>query len=141
MPRTPTYALSKKERMAHLDLLWDSITELSSKKEIIRFFEDLLSDSEMTTLARRILVAKELLSGKGYDEIVKEHGVGKSTVARVQLWLAHGLNEAQKQYAKKRGRKKTDRPPYPIDPYSFEGLKKRYPLHFLLFRMLNKDGQ
>lgn len=88
--------LNTKERQELLNLLWNSVEQLRTKKEIKNFFKDLLSESEAIMLARRILIARELLKGKTYREIMKEFGVGDSTVASVHHWLESGFGGYEK---------------------------------------------
>lgn len=82
--------LNIKEKQELLNLLWTSVEQSRTKKDIENFFKDLLSESEAIMLARRILIAKELLEGKTYEEIMKKFGVGQSTVRNVRLWLESG---------------------------------------------------
>lgn len=88
--------LNSKQKMELLDLLWTSIEQLKNREEIKNFFKDLLSESEAIMLARRILIAKELLKGKTYQDIMKEFEVGNSTVASVHHWLSCGFGGYEK---------------------------------------------
>lgn len=140
MPRVNAKSISPQEKEKYLDLLWTSILTLKTKEEVKNFFKDLLSEQETIMIARRILIAKELLQGKGYDQIREEHRVGKSTIASVQHWLMHGFGgfektskEIKKSAKQNRGRGKKH---YEYaDPFSIKGLKKRYPLHFFLLNL------
>lgn len=101
----------------------------------------MLSESEAIMLARRIQVAKMLLEGKKYEEITKELHVGPDTVGRVQQWLTAGFGgykkavEAFKRVLEQRVRKKETRIP---KPYSFEWVKKKYPMYFLLSNLMDQ---
>lgn len=88
--------LNTKERQNLLNLLWTSVESLRTKNDIKDFFKDLLSESEAIMLARRILIARELLREKTYQEIMKEFGVGNSTVASVHHWLESGFGGYEK---------------------------------------------
>lgn len=88
--------LSLKERAELLELLWRSVEQLKTKKEIKNFFKDLLSQSEAIMLARRILIARELLKDRTYEDIMKEFEVGKSTVCSVHHWLESGFGGYEK---------------------------------------------
>lgn len=138
--------LSSKEKMELLDLLWTSIEQLKTREEIKNFFKDLLSESEAIMLARRILIARELLKGKAYDEIMKEFGVGRSTLASVNQWLNSGFGgyeKALEKYEKRLKRRKDsierakeiDRLTS-VDAGSFTALRRRYPGHFLLLNLI-----
>lgn len=100
MAKFNTRQLNPQERIQLLDLLWTSTAKLKSQEEIKNFFKDLLSESETIMLARRILIAQELLKGKTYDEIIKKYKVGKSTVANVYRWLDSGFGGYKKTLKK-----------------------------------------
>lgn len=88
--------IDSKQRMELLDLLWTSIAELEDREGVKNFFKDLLSESEALMLARRILIAKKLLEGYGYGEIMKDLKTGKSTIANVHRWLISGFGGYEK---------------------------------------------
>jgi len=138
-------ALDSNSKMKYLDLLWTSIAQLETREEVKQFFKDLLSESESIMLARRIEVAKRLLEGQSYDEITRELNVGKDTIGRVQRWLTSGFGgyekavngfkkEVERRFSKSSKIAKRD-------PYSFGWIKQKYPLHFLLFNLLNKGAK
>jgi len=119
---------------------------LKSREEIKNFFKDLLSESEAIMLARRILIARELLKDRTYEEIVKDFGVGKSTVCSVHQWLQSGFSgygKALENYEKrikqrKKGierAKEIDRLTS-VDAASFTALRRKYPGHFLLLNLI-----
>ncbi len=141
MPRTNPRKLDPKIRMKYLDLLWTSIAELKSREEVRNFFKDLLSETESVMLARRLLIAQYLLTGKGYDEISVELKTSHATIASVHRWLISGFGGYENAIKKfetvvaKRfgGKEKANK----AIPYSFEWVKRKYPLHFLLFNLLS----
>lgn len=122
--------------MKYLDLLWTSIAALKSRDEVKNFFKDLLSESESIMLSRRIMIAKHLLEGLTYDEIKVRLKVGDGNIAKVHDWLVSGFGgyeKAIKEFNRtldKRGINKISSP-----PLSFDWLRKKYPLHFLLFNL------
>lgn len=144
MPRVQPQNVSNKERVLLLDLLWTSIAELTSRDEVRAFFKDLLSETEAIMLARRIRIAQLILSGKSYVQIEKELKTSQSTIAGVQRWLTAGgqgyevaIQRFEKVFAKtSREAKNKARQ---IEPYSFEWLRRRYPLHFLLFNLIEAN--
>jgi TrpR-related protein YerC/YecD len=133
--------LDSNSKMKYLDLLWTSIAQLETRDEVKRFFKDLLSESEAVMLARRIEIAKRLLEGEAYDNIANKLGVGKDTIGRVREWLTSGFGGYEKaidgfdKELKKRFKnpKNISKP----EPYSFDWLKRKYPLHFLLFNLID----
>ncbi len=133
--------LDSSSKMKYLDLLWTSIAQLETRDEVKQFFKDLLSESEAIMLARRIEIAKCLLEGESYDNIANKLGVGKDTIGRVQEWLASGFGGYEKAIGGfNKALKKRFKNPKNInkpEPYSFDWLKQKYPLHFLLFNLID----
>lgn len=140
MPRVNLKSIDSNSKMKYLDLLWTSISQLKTREETKRFFKDLLSESEAIMLARRIEIAKRLIEGESYDSIAQDLKVGKDTIGRVQRWLVSGFGgyekavngfkkELDRRFSKSARRDKSE-------PYSFNWIKQKYPLHFLLFNLL-----
>ena len=133
--------------MKYLDTLYTAISSLNSREEIKKFLRDLLTESERVMMGRRIIIAQRLLEEKSYLEIKQELGVGMDTIMRVHRWLEDDIDGYEKVVKKlekvfESRQEKRDRA-Y-LDPFSFEGLKKRYPLHFFLFNLfddLNKKNK
>jgi TrpR-related protein YerC/YecD len=132
--------LDHSERAKYLDLLWTSIAGLETRQEVKNFFKDLLSESEAVMLARRILIAKMLLEGKTYLEIMDELGAGVDTIGRVSQWLNSGFGgyeKAIKAFERALAHRKEVEDSKHLEPYSFAWLKNKYPLHFLFFNLLD----
>ena len=133
--------------MRYLDTLYTAISSLKSREEVKRFLRDLLTESERLMMGRRIIVAQRLLEDKSYIEIKQELGVGMDTIIRVHRWLEDDVDGYEKVVKKlekifESRQEKIDKA-Y-LDPFSFEGLRKRYPLHFFLFNLfddLNKKNK
>ncbi|MEK9209420.1 MAG: YerC/YecD family TrpR-related protein [Patescibacteria group bacterium] len=143
MARVNPRNLDGVERKEYLDLLWTSIAGLKTREEVKSFFKDLLSEGEAIMLARRIRIAQSLLEGEIYDDIMKEFKAGKATVSKVHQWLISGfggyektIKKFEKELERRAGiiKKKQKQ----MEPFSFEWLKKKYPLHFLLFNLLDR---
>jgi len=139
--------LNNGDRMRYLDTLYTAVSSLNSREEVKKFLRDLLTESERIMMGRRIIVAQRLLEDKSYLEIKQELGVGMDTIMRVHRWLEDDIDGYEKVVKKlekvfESRQEKRDRA-Y-LDPFSFEGLKKRYPLHFFLFNLfddLNKKNK
>ena len=143
MPRSKPKDLDPKVLMKYLDLLWTSIAELKTRDEVKSFFKDLLSQTEAVMLARRILIAQHLLAGKGYEEIAMEMKTSYVTIGHINRWLISGFGgyenavkgfekAVEKRFKKYEGKSGSDM------PYSFGWLKKKYPMHFLLFNLMSE---
>lgn len=113
-----------------------------------KLLKDLLTRSEIVMLARRIRIARKLLTeDKPIDQISRELKAGITTVRSVDYWLNDKFDayrdvippllqkaqEKNKKLATKKGRQ------IPYDPYSMRGLRIRYPAHFGLLNMLLGD--
>jgi hypothetical protein len=82
------------------------------------------------------MIAKYLLEGLTYEEIKTRLKVGDGNIAKVHSWLVSGFGGYEKAIQEfnkaldKRGFNKTS-----LSPLSFGWLRKKYPLHFLLFNL------
>ena len=132
--------IKKEDKINYLNYLYHAFTDLKSPEEIENFLKSLLTESEQIMFGRRLFIAKMILEGKTYDEIIEKLHVGADTIGRVHGWLTGASldhiktikNLEKKLYSQKSSSQKK----YP-EPFSFEWLKKRYPLHFLLFNLVD----
>jgi TrpR-related protein YerC/YecD len=145
MPRTQPKSISKEELHGFLDEFWTMVATLETKDEVKRFFRDLLSETEALMLARRVRIAKMLLQGISYEEIAETLHTGEGTIASVHRWLQSGFGGYTKSLPRleqelKKNTKKRERQLQSYEPYSFEWLKRRYPLYFLLFNLFDPSS-
>jgi len=111
-----------------------------------KFLRDLLTESERIMVGRRIVIASKLLKKESYDDIIFDLKVGADTIFRVHKWLkdeVKGYEKAIEKFEKivKDREEKFNRKRKEIDDYymnPFGRLKKRYPLHFLLYNLFDK---
>jgi TrpR-related protein YerC/YecD len=134
--------LEGKDRTKYLDTLYTAMSSLKSKEEMKSFMRDLLTESERVMLGRRILIAKMLLEGKIYAEIVQEMKVGMDTIMRVHRWLEDentGYEKAIKELNQSLKIRKEKVEKYRNYPSTeFGRIKRRYPLHFFLFNLIDE---
>lgn len=71
-------------------LLIRAILSLRDEEECRAFLEDIATLTEIQALAHRLEVAKLLLDGRTYQEVVNETGASTATVSRVKRALYHG---------------------------------------------------
>lgn len=132
--------VKKEDKVKYLDSLYSIITSLKSREEIENFLKHLLTESEQIMIGRRLLIAKGLLEDKSYDEIIDELHVGADTITRIHRWLAQMPDNHEKSIKnlekKLYSKKPKSEGSYP-EPLSFAWLKKKYPLHFLLFNLID----
>lgn len=125
--------LGEKERVTTLDALYTAAGTVRGRTAMKQFLKELLTESERIMLGRRILIARLLLSGASRREVATRLGTSLRTIDTVQKWLAkqmpgyHSAIEAMEEECVKREFKKK------YATSMIFRLKKRYPLHFLLF--------
>lgn len=137
--------LSKEDRIRTLDALYTAASHARGRTEMKAFLRDLLTESERVMLGRRILIARDLLARKSFEDIGAEMHVSSRTIAKVQRWLLDqfpGYEKAlagmEKEFAGRIRRtqqsanvSKINRRLYATS--AIYRLKKKYPIHFLLF--------
>lgn len=96
MARTPYLKEKRPDRLPQWleqDLVFDLINafvEAKSSRDVTLLLRDLFTTKEIRNLAKRLRIAKRLLSGKKYDEIVGELHCSIGTIAKVRIWLDSG---------------------------------------------------
>ncbi|MBU6323671.1 MAG: hypothetical protein KGI41_02175 [Patescibacteria group bacterium] len=125
--------LSEQERIKTLDTLYTAASGVRGRDGMKQFLKGLLTESERVMLGRRIIIARLLLQGADYREIAERLGAGHATIRMVEHWLSgqlpgyeSAIQEAEKEFGKREFKKK-------YATSMLFRLKKRYPLHFLLF--------
>lgn len=141
MARKQPKSIPYNERKQMLSTLWTMIALLETRDDVENFFRDLLSETEAIMLARRIMIATHLLEGASYDDICTDLKASPVTVASVHRWLQQGrgyqnllpkLQKEQERQEKVLEKKFASREQSP-----FEWMKRKYPLHFLLFNLID----
>lgn len=129
--------LADQARIETLDALYTAAGTIHGRDAMKLFLRDLLTESERIMLGRRILIARRLLENANYRDIANELKVGNDTIQRVERWLGDQLPgyekaiEGLKEELNKRAKKREEKQLY-AESMLFR-LKKKYPLHFLLF--------
>ena len=127
--------LTRAERIQTLDMLYTAASTIKGRDAIKLFLRDLLTPSERLMLGRRIWIARLLLTGESRMEICRKLTVGPNTVWRVGKWLNDqmpGYEQALAGLEKEMDRRAIQRE-IKENPFGYAALKKKYPLHFLLF--------
>ncbi len=134
--------LGEKEVIKTLDTLYTAASSIQGRDAVKLFLKDLLTPSERIMLGRRVIIARMLLSGVTHVDIVERLGVGFDTIARVQKWLSDqmpGYEQAIRKMEEEFEKRKSNKMYATSALYR---LKKKYPLHFLLFPTpKSKDGK
>lgn len=72
------------------DLIFDLINafaQANTPTYSALLLQDLLTENEVANLAKRLRIAKLLLAGSTYREVIQEVHVSHATVAKVNMWL------------------------------------------------------
>lgn len=125
--------LTDKERIETLDALYTAASTLKGRDATKRFLKDLLTPSEGIMLGRRILIARELIAGTKRNDIMAVMKVGPDTVWRVQRWLEDAMPGYEDVIQEMNKIHLARKPKSPPQLGTLAYLKKKYPLHFLLF--------
>ena len=129
--------LSREHRIEVLDALYTAAASVKGRADMKLFLRDLLTESERIMMGRRIVIARKLIDGATSRDIESDMGVGRDTVGRVHRWLHDQFPgyekaiEGMRRDIKKRQRHRDDK--YLYATSALYRLKKKYPLHFLLF--------
>lgn len=131
MGKVRPHTIDPKEKFQAVDSLFDVISKLKTKQEIVDFFLGLFTQSESLMMARRIQVARMLLDGKNYEEIQRKLKVGSQTVHATYCWLHKG-DEKYTAWLKSRVIKIEDKNKSKSKNKSrqtYESLLDKYPYH------------
>ena len=70
--------------------LYETILKIETVEECVQFFEDLCAISELSALEQRFDVARELIKGRVYSDILTTTGASSATISRVNRMLRDG---------------------------------------------------
>lgn len=70
--------------------LYDAVLSLKNEEQCRLFFEDLCTIKELETMSQRLQVAKMLIGGSTFNEIVAATGASTTTISRVNRCLNYG---------------------------------------------------
>lgn len=90
MPRVSQIQIDAKRLNYFISNLWNTITLIENRAEAIAFLKQVLTPTEVRMLAKRIQVAKMLLEGYKYQDIIPHVRVTSGTIASVNNQLQFG---------------------------------------------------
>ena len=131
--------LTELEKKVFLGEFYDMIALLKNRDEVKQFFKDLLTLSEVVMISRRLQIAKMLLEGYTYREVQDKLKAGVPTIVSVERWLNQGFGGYKNIIGRHKKKKKKIKEYEPVTPFSLKHLRKKYPLHFLLYNLAKKD--
>ncbi len=85
-------AMNVKLKNQENDMLVRALLSLKTEDECYAFLEDILTISELKSIAQRLMVARMLDQGKTYDEVEKATGASSATISRVKRCLGFGAD-------------------------------------------------
>lgn len=78
------------EKRKDFDIFFESVLSLKDKEQCRIFFEDICTIKELDTITQRLEVAKMLMGGSTFNEIVNATGASTTTISRVNRCLRYG---------------------------------------------------
>lgn len=123
------HKLSKLERESIVLELIEAFVNCKTIEEAAMFAQDLLTESELSFISRRLRIAKLLLQNKTYEQIQDVLHVSQTTIAKIAFWLHH-RGEGFRIIIKKlptENVKNSDS----LMQSSWVSLKRQYPAYFL----------
>ena len=121
--------LSKSERESIILELIEAFVNCKTIKEAAMFTQDLLTESELSFISRRLRIAKLLLQDKTYEEIQDLLHVSQTTIAKIAFWLNH-RGEGFRNIIRKLPNKVVETYD-PLMQSPWASLKRQYPAYFL----------
>lgn len=71
-------------------LLYETFLNLKTPKDVEDFLLDLCSKDEIKSMAQRIMVAKLLMEGETYEQIISKTDLSSTTLSRVSKCVKNG---------------------------------------------------
>jgi len=122
------------EDLAHKACI-EAAKRMKGDMPALMLVEQLLTKEERIRIGRRLLIAQAILHGKTRYEINELLSVSPNTYTQVIKWLNKDFSEYTPKPKKVSGPKKTKEF---SKPFTYEDMKRRYPMHFLLFTAAEK---
>ena len=95
----------KKERNREM---YEALLSLKNVDEVMKFFDDLCTVTEIVAMEQRFQVAVCLSKGMIYNDILSETGASSTTISRVSRCLNYGGGGYEKVIARLEEREKSD---------------------------------
>jgi TrpR-related protein YerC/YecD len=71
-------------------LLYETLANINTEKEVKAFLQDLLTPQEIEQFSQRVTSAKLLMEGKTYNEVIDETNISTATLSRVSRCVQFG---------------------------------------------------
>jgi len=120
-------------------VIQDAMVRLGNPHSAQNFISDVLTQQERLTIGRRILIARLFVEGYSGAEIADVMPVSPNTLSRIRRWhetdIPYAAIPSPRETTHQSRPKRTSKADYGA-PFSFERLRKQYPMHFLLFNLV-----
>ncbi len=73
-----------KKNQEMIDHFMEAVMTLRTQEECYKFFGDVCSSDELNKIARRVRIAKMIVDGRTYREILEETNTSNPTVSRIK---------------------------------------------------------
>ncbi len=90
MPRVSQIQIEAKRMAYFISNLWNTVTLIENREEAVIFLKELLTPTEVRMLAKRVQIAKMLLEGYKYGDIIPHVRVTSTTISSVNNQLQFG---------------------------------------------------
>ena len=107
----------------------EALARLHTSEEVLPFLTDLLTKNEVTTLTKRLQIARMLLEGKDYRAIERGLRTSHGTISRVAEWLAES-GEGFRMVAERIPKEQSKNTAAHHERSEWDKLKRRYPMMF-----------
>lgn len=119
--------LSKDKQESLVFDLIHAIIAAQTVSDAALFLQDLLTQSELKILGKRLRIAKLLLEGRTYEEIEKNLHVSHGTVAKIAAWLTD-RGDGFRRIVKKLPKQKDEKSWHEYSDW--DKIKRKYSLYF-----------
>lgn len=123
------HKLSRLEKESIILELIEAFVNCKTIEEAAMFTQDLLTESELSFISRRLRIAKLLLQNKTYEDIQDSLHVSQTTIAKIAFWLNY-RGEGFRNIIKKLPNKIVKNYD-PLMQSPWTSLKRQYPSYFL----------
>lgn len=73
-----------------IEELYNTLIKIQTAEDCKAFLDDLCTYKEVEQMAQRVYVARLVLEGKTYNEIIAETDISSTTLSRISRAISHG---------------------------------------------------
>ena len=104
--------MNNKKRLSNKESdLYRAILELKTPQECYEFFSDLCTVAELKAMEQRFEIARMLMQGMIYNDILEKTGASSATVSRVNRSINFGMDSYEKLFARMGAHRQKEKDP------------------------------